>query len=170
MIIAFYIAPQCQEAVADRIVVGQILDCIGLTHSVSSQRDLWHKHGDDARRSEVFQMSQKGKRLAVGEAASGALINQVEYLSDELVSRVTPRSLISLPASIADGLVIVVGFRGTTEAIDKIATALNADQDRRLFVALLGKASERTRPGSCGENLKSSTKPPSGSAMGRRFE
>ncbi len=102
------------------------------------------KHGDDARRSEVFQMSQKGKRLAVGEAASGALINQVEYLSDELVSRVTPRSLISLPASIADGLVIVVGIRGTTEAIDKIATALNADQDRRLFVALLARVlSER---------------------------
>ncbi|MBP1884984.1 hypothetical protein [Sinorhizobium mexicanum] len=104
------------------------------------------RHGSDARRAEVFQMSQKGKRLAVGEAASGALLNQVEYLSDELVSRITPESLISLPASIADSLVIVVGMRGTTEAIDKIATALCADQDRRLFLALLARVLRERDP------------------------
>lgn len=98
------------------------------------------RHGDEKRHAQILEMSRRGPRLSVGNAAASALLQQHERLSDVTVALISTKMLTRLPASIADYLVLVVGLRGSEEAVTAAAEALAASDDRRIFLALLAGA------------------------------
>ena len=97
-------------------------------------------HGDEERHAQIVEMSRRGRRLSVGQAAASALLQQHDRLSCATVASISTQMLTGLPASIADSLVLLIGLRGSEEAVVAATEALAASDDRRIFLALLAGA------------------------------
>lgn len=98
------------------------------------------RHGSETRHAQIVEMSRRGPRLSVGQAAASSLLHEHERLSEATVRTISTKMLVRLPASIAGSLVLVVALRGKDEAVAHAAQALAASEDRRIFLALLSWA------------------------------
>jgi hypothetical protein len=115
------------KSTEDLVLMGRLLACVV-------------RHGDEKRQAQVVAMARKGRRVVVGRAAAFALYDKRAHLKDATIARITEQMILRLPAMIADYLVLVVGLSGTAEAVNVIADALAASEDRRVFLALLARA------------------------------
>lgn len=95
------------------------------------------RHGDQARQSEVLEMSRRGKRIVVGQSAAFALACKHHDLTPNTIAGVTVRMVLRLPASIAINHALTIGLVGEIATVDALAEALATSDDRRIFVALL---------------------------------
>lgn len=95
------------------------------------------RHGDQARQSEVLEMSRRGKRVVVGQSAAFALACEHDKLTAETICGVTVEMVLRLPASIAINHALSIGLVGDMATVDALAEALAASDDRRIFLALL---------------------------------
>jgi hypothetical protein len=111
----------------DLVLMGRLLACIV-------------RHGSERRQAQIVAMARKGQRIVVGRAAAFALYDKRMHLKDGIVAQITEQMILRLPPMIADYLVLVVGLCGTAETVNAVANALAASEDRRVFLALLARA------------------------------